>query len=96
MDDMKIYMPGYYNGPYEGPEESFEANRVPILEALKLITDDYIDESSYSTQTIIDMRDCLIHMLNKDESFQKISDDGLKSLRNDTSIIDNAVKYNES
>ena len=39
------------------------SRRVPIRRALRLMTDDWIDEGWYSAQTVMDMRDVIQGLL---------------------------------
>ena len=37
----------------------------PIEEALKIMTDDWVDDAQYCGQTVIDMRDVIIQLLKE-------------------------------
>lgn len=42
-----------------------------INEALKILTDEWIDDGNYSAQTVIDLRDALKYYIEKCEQLQK-------------------------
>ncbi len=42
-----------------------------IDEALKILTDEWIDDVNYSAQTVIDLRDALKYYIEKCEQLQK-------------------------
>ncbi len=53
---MQIFIPDH-NEDYFDYE-----TKVDLKAALQIITDDWIDAGKYSTQTIIDMKDCLLKL----------------------------------
>jgi hypothetical protein len=42
-----------------------------IDEALKILTDEWVDDGNYSAQTVIDLRDALKYYIEKCEQLQK-------------------------
>jgi len=42
-----------------------------INEALKILTDEWVDDGNYSAQTVIDLRDALKYYIEKCEQLQK-------------------------
>jgi len=43
----------------------------PIDEALKILTDEWIDEGNYCAQTVMDMRDALKHYMKECKKLKK-------------------------
>ena len=50
------------------PTICMNSKNVPLTEALKKMTDEYLDEGNYCTQTVIDLRDALKQSLKEIES----------------------------
>jgi hypothetical protein len=46
----------------------------PLEEALKIITDEWVDDGNYCAQTVIDMRDALKKCLNEIENLKLLID----------------------
>lgn len=48
-----------------------QMEHVPLEEALKIMTDEWVDGGNYCTQTVIDMRDALKKCLKEIKSLNK-------------------------
>jgi len=60
----KIYVANYCK-IYHVDGKHHEINQRPAEEAMKLVTDEKIQNGEICDQTIIDMRDCIIELLKK-------------------------------
>lgn len=58
------------------PTIYMNGENVPLTEALKKMTDDWVDDGNYCAQTVIDMRDALKKCLKEIKDLnQQIADD---------------------
>jgi hypothetical protein len=59
----------------------------PLEEALKIITDEWVDDGSYCAQTVIDLRDALKFYINKTDKLENELDKFREAVKSSHDVL---------
>ncbi len=70
------------------PTIFIDEENVPVEKALKIMTDEWVDDGNYCAQTVLDLRDALIHYMNLMIQDSKVKDELKKEIKSLNKQID--------